>query len=50
MNIDKKIEEVLKPFMVRSINQALIANEEEPIEESLLMKCSFETLDMILLG
>ena len=23
---------------------------EEPVEEELLMKCSFETLDMILLG
>lgn len=50
MNIDKKIDAIIKPFMVDSINQALIANDEEPVEEELLMSCSFETLDMILLG
>ena len=50
MNIDNQIDAIIKPFMVHSINQALIANDEEPIDETLLMKCSFETLDMILLG
>ena len=50
MDIDKKIDAIIKPFMVNSINQALIANNEEPVEEELLMGCSFETLDMILLG
>ena len=50
MDIDKKIDAIIKPFMVDSINQALIANGEEPVEKELLMGCSFETLDMILLG
>lgn len=50
MNIDNEIDAIIKPFMVNSINKALIINGEEPVEEELLMKCSFETLDMILLG
>ena len=50
MDIDKKIDAIIKPFMVDSINKALIANGEEPVEKELLMGCSFETLDMILLG
>jgi hypothetical protein len=50
MDIDSKIDAIIKPFMVSSINKALIANGEEPVEEELLMSCSFETLDMILLG
>ena len=50
MDIDKKIDAIIKPFMIDSINQALIAKGEEPTEKELLMGCSFETLDMILLG
>ena len=49
-NIDAKIDAIIKPFMVDSINKALIINGEEPVEEELLLQCSFETLDMILLG
>ena len=49
-NINDKIDAIIKPFMVDSINKALIANDEEPVEEELLLQCSFETLDMILLG
>lgn len=50
MSIDSKIDAIIKPFMVDNINKALIANGEEPVDEQLLMNCSFETLDMILLG
>lgn len=50
MSIDSQIDAIIKPFMVNSINKALIANDEEPVDEQLLMACSFETLDMILLG
>ena len=50
MDIDSKIDSIIKPFMVDSINKALVYNGEEPIDEQLLMGCSFETLDMILLG
>lgn len=48
--LNEAIDAIIKPFMVKSINKALIYNEEEPIEEELLMKCHFETLDMFLLG
>lgn len=50
MSIDSKIDAIIKPFMVDSINKALVYNGEEPVEEELLLQCSFETLDMILLG
>lgn len=50
MSIDSKIDAIIKPFMVDSINKALVYNGEEPVDEELLMSCSFETLDMILLG
>ena len=50
MSIDSKIDAIIKPFMVDSINKALVINGEEPVDEELLMGCSFETLDMILLG
>jgi len=48
--LNNKIDEIIKPFMVKSINRSLRYNEDETVDPELLMSCSFETLDMILLG
>ena len=48
--LNDRIDEIIKPFMVKSINKSLHYNEGETVDPELLMSCSFETLDMILLG
>ena len=48
--LNDRIDEIIKPFMVKSINKSLHYNEGETIDPELLMSCSFETLDMISLG